>query len=90
VGERNPAEAAGLARRAAAQRPDDERYAWTLAFYQARAGDLAGAQATLEALLRANPDDEPAQRLLAEVEARRRVAPRRRRGRRGRGRAGPG
>jgi tetratricopeptide (TPR) repeat protein len=71
VGERSPAEAAGLARRAAALRPDDERYAWTLAFYQARAGDLAGARTTLEALLRANPGNAQARQLLAEVESRR-------------------
>ena len=77
VGERDAAEAARLARQASALRPGDGRYAFTLAFYEARAGDLAGARATLEALLRANPDDDAARRLLAEVEARRRVAPRR-------------
>jgi len=74
VGERNPAEAAGLARKAAALRPDDARYAWTLAFYEARSGDLKGAQATLEALLRTHPENDQARQLLAEVEARRRGA----------------
>jgi Tfp pilus assembly protein PilF len=74
LGERNASEAARLARQASAQRPGDERYAWTRAFYEARAGDLAGAQATLEALLREHPENAQARRLLAEVEERRRGA----------------
>ena len=55
VGERKPAEAVPLARTALALRPDDARYAWTLGFYQARAGDLDGAAGTLDALLRGPP-----------------------------------
>jgi len=70
VGERRPPEAVKLLRRATALRPEDPRYAWTLAFYQARSGDLGGAAATLEALLRSHPDHGDAYGLLAEVYAR--------------------
>jgi predicted Zn-dependent protease len=70
VGERKPAEAVPLARRAAELRPEDPRYAWTLGYYQSRAGDLPGAAATLEALLRADPGSGDASGLLAEVYAR--------------------
>ncbi len=67
VGERRPAEAVPFARRAAQARPDDERYAFTLAFFQARSGDRKGAAATLEALLAAHPGNADARRLLEEV-----------------------
>jgi Flp pilus assembly protein TadD len=70
VGERRPAEAVTLARRAAALRPDDARYAFTLGYFQARAGDPSGAATTLEALLASHPEDADARRLLAEVYAR--------------------
>jgi tetratricopeptide (TPR) repeat protein len=69
VGERRPAEAVPLARRAAALRPEDARYAWTLGYFQARAGDPIGAATTLESLLAAHPDDAEARRLLVEVYA---------------------
>jgi Tfp pilus assembly protein PilF len=70
VGETRPAEAVSLARQAAALRPDDPRSAWTLAYYQQRAGDLPGAEKTLDALLRAHPDYADAYGLLAEIYAR--------------------
>jgi tetratricopeptide (TPR) repeat protein len=70
IGEARPAEAIPPARQAATLRPDAPRYAWTLAFYQQRAGDLPGATATLEALLRAHPDYADAYGLLAEIYAR--------------------
>lgn len=70
VGERKPAEAVPLARKAAELRPADSRYAWTLGFYQARAGDLRGAAATLEALLRVDPGHVQTYGLLADVYAR--------------------
>jgi predicted Zn-dependent protease len=70
VGERRPSEAVSLARKAAALRPEDSRYAWTLAFFQSRSGDLRGAAETLEALLRAHPEHADAYGLLAEVYAR--------------------
>ncbi len=69
IGERRPAEAVAPARRAAALRPDDPRFAWTLGYYQSRAGDLAGAARTLEALFAAHPDHADAHRLLVEVYA---------------------
>jgi tetratricopeptide (TPR) repeat protein len=67
VAPRNLAEAVSLAGAAARQRPEEPRYAWTQAFYQSRSGDLRGAEATLEALLRAHPDHADAQGLLLEV-----------------------
>ncbi len=67
VGERKPAEAVALARQALALRPGDARYAWTLGYYQSRAGDLPGAAATLESLVAAQPDQADASRLLADV-----------------------
>jgi Flp pilus assembly protein TadD len=59
-----------LARRAATLRPRDPRYAWTLGYYQVRAGDLSGAAATLEALLAVSPGHAETYGLLAEVYAR--------------------
>ena len=70
VGERKPAEAVPLARTALALRPDDARYAWTLGYYQARAGDLDGATGTLRALLAAHPEHAESRALLADVETR--------------------
>jgi tetratricopeptide (TPR) repeat protein len=70
IGEARPAEAVTLARRAATARPEEPRYRWTLAYFQARSGDLEGAAATLEALLAANPEHGDAYGLLAEVYAR--------------------
>ncbi|HUL60493.1 MAG TPA: tetratricopeptide repeat protein [Anaeromyxobacteraceae bacterium] len=70
VGEKRPAEAVPPARKAATLRPEEPRYAWTLAFYQARSGNLRGAAETLEALLKAHPDQGDAYGLLAEVYAR--------------------
>ena len=67
VGERKPAEAVGLARKALSLRPGDARYAWTLGYYQSRAGDLPGAAATLESLLATHPEEADARRLLADV-----------------------
>jgi hypothetical protein len=70
VGERHLVEALALATRAATLQPEDARYAWTLGYCQARAGDLRGAARTLEALLRDHPDRRDARDLLAEVHRR--------------------
>ena len=70
VGEKRLSEAIPLARKAATLRPEVPRYAWTLAFFQARSGDLRGATETLEALLRTHPEHGEAYGLLAEVYAR--------------------
>jgi tetratricopeptide (TPR) repeat protein len=67
VGERHPAEALAFARNAATLQPDDARYAWTLGYFQARAGDLRAAAGTLEALLLAHPERADTYDLLAEV-----------------------
>lgn len=72
VGERRLSEAVSLARTAAALQPEVAHYAWTLAFFRARSGDLKGAAETLEELLKAHPEHADARRLLAEVSARRR------------------
>jgi len=69
VAERRPSEAVALARKATDLRPDVPRYASTLAFYQARAGDMRGAALTLEALIRAHPEYGDAYRMLAQIYA---------------------
>jgi tetratricopeptide (TPR) repeat protein len=70
VGERKPAQAVPLARKALDLRPDDVRYAWTLGYYQARAGDLDGAAGTLRSVVAAHPEHAESRALLADVEAR--------------------
>ncbi|HET8732285.1 MAG TPA: tetratricopeptide repeat protein, partial [Anaeromyxobacteraceae bacterium] len=70
VGERDPAQGLALARRAASLAPDEPRYAFTAAWFQARTGDLAGASRALEALLAAHPGDPDAAALLSQVRAR--------------------
>jgi tetratricopeptide (TPR) repeat protein len=70
IGETRPSEAVEAARRAASLRPEEPRYAFTLAFYQVRTGELRGAAQTLEALLGAHPEHGDAHGLLAEVYAR--------------------
>jgi tetratricopeptide (TPR) repeat protein len=67
IAERRPAEALTLSRRAAEARPDEPKYAWTLAYYQARTGDRLGATRTLEALLQRFPGYADATLLLADV-----------------------
>jgi tetratricopeptide (TPR) repeat protein len=67
VAERRPAEALALSRRAAAARPEDPRYAWTVGLFQAQMGDLSGAARTLEALLRDHPEYDEGWSLLGEV-----------------------
>jgi tetratricopeptide (TPR) repeat protein len=67
IGEQKPAEAAELSRRAAALRPDNPRYAWTRAFYQARSGDTKGGVDTLRALLKSNPTYGDAYLLLGQL-----------------------
>jgi len=69
VGETRPKEAVALARKAAEVDPTVPRYAWTLGYFQSRAGDLTGAAGTLESLLHAHPDYGDARGLLAEVYA---------------------
>jgi tetratricopeptide (TPR) repeat protein len=64
---RNPLEAVVLARRAVTLNPELPRYAWTLGYYQASAGDLRGATETLEALVRAHPEFAEAYDLLAQI-----------------------
>jgi tetratricopeptide (TPR) repeat protein len=55
VGEKNPREGAALCRRAASLDPDQPRYGFSQAFFEARAGNPAAAIATLEALLARQP-----------------------------------
>jgi tetratricopeptide (TPR) repeat protein len=55
VAETNPAEAATLAGRAAAIAPEDPRHGFTQAFYLERAGDRAGAERVLRALVVRHP-----------------------------------
>jgi tetratricopeptide (TPR) repeat protein len=67
VGPRRPSEAVNLLRRAARLRPDEPRYAWSLALFLTKTNDPAGAIATLEALLRSHPADGDAYLLLGET-----------------------
>jgi tetratricopeptide (TPR) repeat protein len=53
--------------RAAAGRPGEARYAYTLAFYQKQAGDLAGAIGTLGDLIKRSPGHADAYALLASI-----------------------
>ena len=70
VAPKNLAEALELSRRAAEPRPEEARYAFTLAFYQRQRGDTAGAMRSLEILLTRHPADGEAYLLLAELSVR--------------------
>ncbi len=67
VASKNLAEALALSRRAAELRPEEARYAFTLAFYQRQRGDAAAAVATLQQLLQRHPAYGEAYLLLAEL-----------------------
>ncbi len=69
VASRNGAEAVELSRRAAELRPEEPRYAYTLAFYQRQRGDAAGAARTLEQLLQRHPAYGEAYLLLGDLYA---------------------
>jgi|WetSurMetagenome_2_1015567.scaffolds.fasta_scaffold01796_3 tetratricopeptide (TPR) repeat protein len=55
VGKEKPAEAVELSRRAATLNPAEPKYAFTYAYYQVQTRDAAGAERTMEALLKAHP-----------------------------------
>jgi Flp pilus assembly protein TadD len=55
VSRERPAEAVAWSRKAAEAAPGEPKYAFTLAYFQAAAGDLAGAEATLTEGLRLHP-----------------------------------
>jgi tetratricopeptide (TPR) repeat protein len=67
VAPKNPAEALELSRRAMALRPEEPRYAFTLAFYQHQRGDAPAAMTTLQALLARHPAYGEAYLLLGEL-----------------------
>jgi tetratricopeptide (TPR) repeat protein len=67
VAPKNLAEALELSRMAAALRPEEPRFAFTLAFYQQQRGDAPAAMATLQALLTRHPAYGEAYLLLAEL-----------------------
>ena len=62
-----PAEALEWCRKAAVLRPQEPKYAYTLAFYQRQGGDTVGALATLKALFNQSPAYPDAFLLLAEI-----------------------
>ena len=62
-----PKEALSWCRRAAALNPQEPKYAFTLAFYQKKQGDLKGATGTLHELLRRRPGFTDGYLLLAEI-----------------------
>lgn len=63
----SPREAAALAGRAAEASPQDPRYAFTQAFYLERAGDAAGAERVLRALVVRHPGHRDAWALLGAL-----------------------
>ena len=62
-----PAEALDWCKKAAALRPQEPKYAATLAYYQQQGGDSVGAITTFEALIRRTPAYPDAYLLLAEI-----------------------
>jgi tetratricopeptide (TPR) repeat protein len=70
LGVRQLPEATRLAQQAASLAPGVPRYAWTLGYFQARAGDLHAAAATLEALRARFPEHADTCGLLADIYAR--------------------
>jgi len=67
VAEASPKEAASLAGRAAESAPADPRHAFTQAFYLQKAGDAAGAERVLRALVTRHPGYRDAWALLGAV-----------------------
>jgi tetratricopeptide (TPR) repeat protein len=67
VAPKNLAEAVVLSRKAADLRPEEPRYAFTLAFYQEQRGDRPAATTTLQALLMRHPAYGEAYLLLGEL-----------------------
>ena len=67
VAPKNLAESLALSRRAAELRPEEPRYAFTLAFYQRQRGDAGAAMTTLQALLARHPAYGEAYLLLGEL-----------------------
>jgi tetratricopeptide (TPR) repeat protein len=67
LADRDPGASLAYSRQAAALASDNPKYAWTLAFYQARGGDRPGAILTLEDFLRRHPDDAEIRARLVEL-----------------------
>ncbi|MBN1421311.1 MAG: tetratricopeptide repeat protein, partial [Planctomycetes bacterium] len=68
LAEKDIGEAVEWCRRAAGLRPDEPRYAYTLAFYLHHAGDDAEARRVLVDLLAVDPDSADARALLERIE----------------------
>ena len=60
-------EAVGFCREASRLRPEDPRYAYTLAFYLSRKGETAEAVAMLRAIVERHPENRDAEILLREI-----------------------
>lgn len=67
VGQDKPQEAAQLCRQALKHQPREPKYAFTLGFYQAQAGDLFAATETLREAMRTWPDHLDSALLLARL-----------------------
>jgi len=67
VGARDPVEGAEWTGRAAALRPQDERYGYTHAYYLVRAGKTGEARAALERITGLNPANAEAVMMLGEI-----------------------
>jgi tetratricopeptide (TPR) repeat protein len=67
VAKNEPDEAVRLCGRAARLRPDEGKYAYTLAFFQRQKGDAAGAVVTLRGLVKRQPDYGDAWLFLGDI-----------------------
>lgn len=67
LAEKQPREALRWCRRAAELRPEEPRYAYTVGFYEDRAGETGSAARTLEALLARHPAHADAYLLLGAI-----------------------
>ena len=67
LGDKKPEEALSWCKKAADVRPDEPKYAYTLAFFQRQQGDPGGAQLTLQTLIERQPTFGDAYFLLADL-----------------------
>lgn len=67
VGERDPAQAADLCRRAARRTPEEPKYAFSQAYYELASGAERQAMATLKALVAAHPGHVDAVLMLGDL-----------------------
>ena len=67
LADERPDKALDFCRKAHSLRPHDSKYAFTLAFYQKKRGDVSGAVQTLQPLLKLTHVESPVYELLGEI-----------------------